>query len=127
MHKSTFSCVDAAAITLAPIALPSSTVAKPTPPAAPSTKRVSPSFSSALCLRAYRDVPYVIGRAAAVSKSIESGIFTTACLGATIFSENAPNPVIAKTLSPTSIFSTPSPIADTIPADSPPGVKGNSG
>ena len=57
LHKSIFSWVDAAAITFAPIALPSSTVARPTPPAAPRTKRVSPSLSSALCLRAYKEVP----------------------------------------------------------------------
>ena len=38
---------DAAAITRAPIALPSSTAAEPTPPAAPSTSSVSPGFSAA--------------------------------------------------------------------------------
>ena len=64
-------------MTLAPIAFPNSTVARPTPPAAPSTSNVSPSFSSALCFKAYKEVPYVIGRAAAVSKLIESGIFIT--------------------------------------------------
>ena len=57
MHISTLSCVDAAAITLAPIALPNSIAAKPTPPEAPKTSKVSPSFSSALCLSAYKLVP----------------------------------------------------------------------
>ena len=114
-------------MTLAPIAFPSSTVARPTPPAAPRTNKVSPSFKSALCLRAYRDVPYVIGKAAAVSKLIESGIFTAAVSGTTIFSAKAPKPVIANTLSPTFKFFTSSAIASTMPDDSPPGVKGSSG
>ena len=52
IHKSILSCVDAAAITFAPMALPSSTVASPTPPAAPRTSKVSPSFNSALCFKA---------------------------------------------------------------------------
>ena len=127
LQRFIFSSVDAAAITFAPMAFPSSTVARPTPPAAPRTSKVSPSFKLALCLRAYNDVPYVIGNAAAVSKLIESGIFTAAVSGTTIFSANAPIPVIAKTLSPTFKFFTSSAIASTTPDDSPPGIKGNSG
>ena len=42
---------EAAATTRAPMALPSSTAAAPTPPAAPSTSRVSPGFS---CARSFR-------------------------------------------------------------------------
>jgi len=39
------------------MALPSSTVASPTPPAAPRTSKVSPSYNSALCFKAYSEVP----------------------------------------------------------------------
>ena len=52
-----FSGDEAAAMTVAPIALPISTAARPTPPPAPNTNRVSPGFRSARCLRACIDVP----------------------------------------------------------------------
>jgi len=42
-----FSADDAQAITRAPISLPSSTAARPTPPAAPSTASVSPARNCA--------------------------------------------------------------------------------
>ena len=47
-----FSALEAAAITVAPIAFAIWTVARPTPPAAPRTRIVSPFFRSARCLRA---------------------------------------------------------------------------
>src|SRR5438132_1694604 len=46
-QTASFSAVDAAAITRAPITFPSSTAARPTPPAAPSTSIVSPARSCA--------------------------------------------------------------------------------
>ena len=48
---------EAAAMTRAPMALPISTAARPTPPEAPSTSRVSPGLSSPRCLRACMEVP----------------------------------------------------------------------
>ena len=47
----------AAAITRAPMALPISTAARPTPPDAPSTSRVSPGCRLPRCLRACMEVP----------------------------------------------------------------------
>ena len=65
--------------------------------------------------------------AAAISKSIFSGMGLTLFLCANIFSHIPPTPVAAKTLSPTLNPSTPSPISITTPADSPPGIKGSGG
>ena len=48
---------EAAAKTRAPSALPTSTAARPTPPPAPRTKRVSPSFRPARISRAKSPVP----------------------------------------------------------------------
>ena len=52
-----FSALEAAAITRAPMALPISTAARPTPPEAPSTSRVSPGCRLARCLSACIEVP----------------------------------------------------------------------
>ena len=60
--------VDAAAITLAPIAAPSSTADSPTPPAAPSTSSVSPGCRSARSLSAWYEVPYVVRNAGGRSR-----------------------------------------------------------
>jgi len=51
-NQASFSWLDAAAITSRPIALPSSTAAMPTPPAAPSTSSFSPGFGSPRSLMA---------------------------------------------------------------------------
>ena len=56
-HTASFSSLDAAAITRAPSALPISIAASPTPPAAPSTSMVSPSFSAARSTTAWCEVP----------------------------------------------------------------------
>jgi len=52
-----FSGVLAPAMTLAPMALPISIAAAPTPPAAPRMNSASPGFKFARSLRAYCDVP----------------------------------------------------------------------
>ena len=48
LQMASFSALDAAAMTRAPISLPSWIAARPTPPAAPSTSSVSPGF---ICAR----------------------------------------------------------------------------
>ena len=74
MQTASFASLEAAAITIAPIAFANSTAAKPTPPPAPKISTVSPAFNYALSLRAWYEVPYVMEKLAAVSKSIELGI-----------------------------------------------------
>ena len=56
-HNASFSSVEAAAMTAAPICAPSSTAARPTPPAAPRTSSVSPACSAARSFSAWCDVP----------------------------------------------------------------------
>src|SRR5450830_962332 len=126
-HTASFSSLDAAAMTLAPSALPISMAASPTPPAAPSTSMVSPGCSAARSTTAWCEVPYVSVTAAPVSKSIPGGIGITACAGTSACWANAPLDVKAMTLSPTAGVVTPSPTARTTPDNSLPGVNGNSG
>eukprot|EP00966_Prymnesium_polylepis_P246259 5695898-Prymnesium_polylepis.1 len=51
-HACSLASVEAHAITRAPMILPSSTAARPTPPDAPRTRSVSPGCSFATSLRA---------------------------------------------------------------------------
>ena len=61
------SCEPAVAMTVAPIAFPTSTAARPTPPAAPCTSSVSPSRSPARYSSPTCAVPYATMNPAAVS------------------------------------------------------------
>ena len=107
--------------------MPSATAAIPTPPAAPSTSRVSPGCSSARSTSACIDVAYVNSVAAPTSKPTASGSATTALAATTMRSANAPCTTVAATRSPTATVSTPGPTAVTTPAASPPGTKGGGG
>ena len=57
LQTASLSALDAQAITVAPIALPISIAASPTPPAAPSTSRVSPALSMPRSRNAWSEVP----------------------------------------------------------------------
>src|SRR6266481_7122475 len=126
-QTASFSGVDAAAITRAPMILPSSTAARPTPPAAPRTRSVSPSRRCARSFSAWCEVPYVIRNADAVTKSISAGIAIVRLASTASSSANPPQPVEPITRSPTLRRSTPSPSAVTTPATSPPGANGSGG
>ena len=76
-----FSSLDAAAITLAPMAFPICTAARPVPPAAPSTTRDSPACNLARCFSAWCAVPCATRRLEACAGSKVSGIFNTLAAG----------------------------------------------
>ena len=74
--RESFAALPAAAITSAPSWRPNSTVARPTPPAAPSTNSLSPDASSPRLCSAIIAILYAIGNAAALTKSKSSGMRT---------------------------------------------------
>jgi hypothetical protein len=80
----------APAITRASMALPISTAVRPTPPAAPSTSRVSPG-SSRPCQRIATWLEmYAMGNAPASSKLMPAGIANVSASGATACSASPP-------------------------------------
>ena len=93
----------------------SSTVAKPTPPAAPSTSTDSPSCTSAIVRSAWIAVVCATLNAAASCRSTESGATVTDVALTTIRSAYAPTKLAPYTRSPTVIPSTPSPSASRRP------------
>ncbi len=66
-------------------------------------------------------------KAAASSKGMASGIFTSRCASSDSSSAMPPQPVLPSTRSPGLMWVTPSPTDLTAPAISPPGAKGRAG
>src|SRR5512134_90131 len=114
-------------MTRAPITVPSSTAASPTPPAAPSTSSVSLGLSWPRSFNACQAVPYATVNPAAAARSTPRGSGTVRAAGATHSSANAPNSTLATTGSPGFTCVTPPPVSFTTPASSTPGVNGRGG
>ncbi len=77
-------------MTRAPSALPISIAARPTPPAAPSTRSVSPALNAPRSRSAWSEVAYVRRKAAPVMKSIFSGSGSSRSASVFTSSANAP-------------------------------------
>ncbi len=118
---------EAAAITRAPIALPSSTAEMPHAAAAPSTSSVSPACSLARSFRAWMVVPYVRISALATSNGMLSGERNAAVFFQNELGRHAAPAARADDAIADLSFFTPVPTASTTPDTSPPGAKGRSG